>query len=179
MDNAEFQQLAARVEQLVARVQALPDADARATAIELMQSLMDLHGAALTRAVEVLSESGEQGRASLAKIGDDPLVCGLLVLYGIHPVPVEDRVAAALERAAPQLRKQSGSAELLAVSDGVVRVSLQSTGSSCHSSPEKLKDIVERAVREAAPEVVEVVAEGLANSQTGFVPLNMLQPSVA
>jgi Fe-S cluster biogenesis protein NfuA len=189
MENAEFQQPdfqkndfqknAAQVEQLVARVQALPDADARATAIELMQSLMDLHGAALTRAVEVLAESGEQGRASLAKLGDDPLVCGLLVLYGIHPVPMEDRVAAALDRVTPQLRKQSGSAELLSVTDGVVRVSIQGTGNSCHSSPDQLKDIVERAIREAAPEVIEVVAEGLASSHAGFVPLNMLQTSVA
>ena len=109
MDNGEFQAHTERVEQLVQRVTDLADDDARTTALELLQSLMDLHGAVVSRIVEVLSEAGEGGRAALAKLGSDPLICGLLVLYGVHPVPLEQRVAAALEKVRPLLKKQSGS----------------------------------------------------------------------
>jgi Fe-S cluster biogenesis protein NfuA len=177
MNNAEFQQHAQKIEQLVQRVTALADEDARTTAIELMQSLMDLHGAGITRVVEVLSESGEAGRQSLEELGSDPLICGLLVLYGVHPAPLEARVTAALDKIAPQLRKQSGSAELLSITDSAVRVLIQASGSGCHSSPDALKDVVEQAIREAAPEVLDVIAEGVPTVHSGFVPLNTIQPA--
>ena len=177
MNNAEFQQHAEKIEQLVQRISALTDEDARTAALELMQSLMDMHGAGITRVVEVLSESGESGKRSLEELGRDPLICGLLVLYGIHPVPLEERVRKALEKVSPQLRKQSGSAELLAISDGAVSVSIKASGNGCHSSPDALKTIVEQAIREAAPEIVDVIVEGFPSAHSGFVPLNTIQPT--
>ena len=175
MNNGEFQAHTEQIERLVQRVSGLADDDARNTALELLQSLMDLHGAALSRVVEVLTESGDAGRNSLAKLGNDPLICGLLVLYGIHPVSLEDRVARAIEKVAPQLRKHGGTVELLGVADTVVRVKLQTSGNGCGSSPDALKSTVEQAILEAAPDVVQVVAEGMPSS--AFVPLNMIQPA--
>ena len=177
MENAEFQQHAAKIEQLVQRVSSLPDDDARAAALDLLQSLMDMHGSGLTRMVELLLESGEAGRASLTLLGKDPLICGLLVLYGVHPVPLEQRVAEAIDKLAPQLRKQSGSAELLAIAEGVVRVSIRASGNGCHSSPDAFKSMVEQAIREVAPEIVEVIADSPVALQPGFVPLDSLHPA--
>jgi Fe-S cluster biogenesis protein NfuA len=175
MNNGEFQAHTEQVERLVQRVNGLADDDARGTALELLQSLMDLHGAVMSRIVEVLSDSGDAGRNALAKLGNDPLVTGLLVLYGVHPVPLEDRVARAIEKVGPQLRKQSGTVELLGVAEAMVRVKIQSSGNGCGSSPDALKQMVEQAILEAAPDVVQVVAEGAPSS--GFVPLNMVQPA--
>jgi Fe-S cluster biogenesis protein NfuA len=177
MNNAEFQQHAEKIEQLVQRVNAISNDDARTMALELMQSLMDLHGAGITRIVEVLSEAGESGRRSLDELGRDPLICGLLVLYGVHPVSLEQRVTVALQKLVPQLRKQGGSVDLLSVDEGLVRVSIQGSGNGCHSSPDALKSAVEQAIREAAPEVIEVIAEGVPGVQSGFVPLNNIQPA--
>jgi len=173
--NSEFQAHTERIERCVQRVSALEDEGARTTALELLQSLMDLHGAVVSRIVEVLDGS-EAGRGSLAKLGSDPLVCGLLVLYGVHPVALETRVARAVENVAAQLRKHGGSAELIGLTDTVVRIKLQSSGHGCHSSPDALKATVEQAILEAAPEVVEVVVEGSPSSASGFVPLNLVQP---
>ncbi len=178
MTSGEFQEHAEQVERLVQRVNELPDEDARTAALELMQSVMDLHGAALARVVEVLGDSGESGRNSLANLGSDPLICGLMVLYGVHPVALEDRVKRAIEKVRPQLHKQSGEVELLEVNDNLVRVSIQSSGNGCHSSPDALKSAVELAIREAAPEVIDIVAEGVASSAAGFVPLTMIQPAL-
>lgn len=178
MDNAQFQQHAGKIEQLVERVSAIADEGARSTALELMQALMDLHGEALTRTVELLSASGEAGRSSLAQLGGDPLICGLLVLYGIHPVPMEERVAAAIEKVLPQLRKQGGSVELLGVNADVVRVMIQASGNGCHSSPDALRGMVEQSIREAAPEILEIVDEGDTN-KAGFIPLHAIQPIIS
>ena len=95
MNNNEFQARTEQIDRLVQRVTAFKDDDARTTSLELLQSMMDLHGAAMERVVELLAESGEAGRSSLAKLGNDPLICGLLVLYGIHPVALEERVSRA------------------------------------------------------------------------------------
>ncbi len=174
--SSEFQAHAERIEQLVRRVSGFADEQARGTALELLQSMMDLHAAVISRIVEVLN-AGEAGRASLAKLGSDPLICGLLVLYGVHPVSLEDRIARAVANASPQLRKHGGSAELVAIHDAVVRVKIQSSGHGCGSSVDALKGTVEQAILEAAPEVVEIVVEGVPSSAAGFVPLNLVQPA--
>jgi len=176
MTSGEFQAYAEQVERTVQRVNELNDEDARTAALELMQSVMDLHGAAIARLVEVLSDSRDAGRNSLAALGSDPLLCGLMVLYGVHPLSLEERVTQAVDKVRPQVQKQGGKVELLDASDSLVRVSISSSGNGCHSSPDALKTAVEQAIREAAPEVMEVVAEGVASTATGFIPVNMIQP---
>src|SRR5215470_6470944 len=98
MESAEFQLHAQKIDQLVQRVSEFQDEETRRAALALVQALMDLHGSGVTRVVEVLAESGESGQASLERLGNDPLICGLFVLYGVHPVPLGARVAGALER---------------------------------------------------------------------------------
>jgi hypothetical protein len=172
MDNNEFQAHTQQVERLVQRVNELPDENARATALELLQSVMDFHGATLSRIVELLSED-EKYQASLSKLATDPLICGLLVLYGIHPVALAERVAQAIEKLQLELQKLDAGVELLAVSDDEVRVKVQSRRQGLAPAPEKIRQAVERAILEAAPEVTHVIIEGIAPS--GFVPLNQLQ----
>ncbi len=176
MTNGEFQAYAEKIERAVQRVNELQQEDSRTAALELMQSVMDLHGAGLARIVEVLSDSGDAGRNVLANLGGDPLLCGLMVLYGVHPLSLEERVQRALDKVRPQVQKQGGKVELLDLSDSLVRVSISSSGNGCHSSPDALKSAVEQAVREAAPEVIDFMAEGVASSASGFIPLNTIQP---
>jgi Fe-S cluster biogenesis protein NfuA len=177
MGNSEFQAHTEEIERLVQRVTALTDDDARTAALELLQSLMDLHGAVMCRVVEVLSQSGEAGSKSLARLSDDPLICGLLVLYGVHPVPLEERITKAIEKVRPQLRKQGGGVELLGIADTTVRVKIDSSGHGCGSSPDAFKSAVEEAVLEAAPEIIEIITEGLPVAAQGFVPVNKIQPA--
>ena len=177
MNNNEFQARTEQIDRLVQRVTAFKDDDARTTSLELLQSMMDLHGAAMERVVELLSESGEAGRSSLAKLGSDPLICGLLVLYGIHPVALEERVLRAIEKVRPQLQKHGGSVELIEVVNEAVRVKIQSSGHGCGSSGDTLKSSVEQAILEAAPEIVAISIEADEPAASGFVPLNMIQPT--
>ena len=175
MTNGEFQAYAQQIERAVQSVNELQDDGARTAALELMQSLMDLYGAAIVRLVEVLSETGDAGRNSLALLGSDPLLCGLMVLYGVHPLGLQERVQRAIEKVRPQVHKQGGKVELIEVSDSLVRVSISSSGNGCHSSPDALKSAVEQAIREVAPEVIDFVAEGVAPVPAGFIPVTMIQ----
>lgn len=172
MDNNEFQAHTQKVEKLVQRVNELPDENARATALELLRSVMDFHGAALSRVVELLSTSASH-RPSLAELTTDPLICGLLVLYGIHPVPLEQRVSEAIEKLRPQLQKQGAEVELVGIFDDSIRVRAETRPHGLASSPEKIRQVVEQAILEAAPELAHVTIEGIA--PPGFVPLNQIQ----
>jgi hypothetical protein len=176
MNSSEFQQHAERVEQALQSANELADEGARNTALALMQSLMDLHGTVLARMLEVMNESGDAARSLLEKLGRDPLVCGLLVLYGMHPLPLEQRVAQALERLQPRLRKRQASAKLVAIESDRIRVRIEAAGENSGST-DGLRTLVEQAVREAAPEAGEVVVEG-ALDRSGFVPIEMLQPAM-
>jgi Fe-S cluster biogenesis protein NfuA len=176
MNDNEFQARTEQIDRLVQRVNAFKEDDARTTSLELLQAMMDLHGAAMERIVELLAESGEAGRSSLSKLGSDPLICGLLVLYGIHPVALEKRVFHAIEKVRPQLQKHGGTVELIEVADETARVKIQSSGQGCGSSVDTLKATVEQAILEAAPEIVAVSVETNEPAASGFVPLNMIQP---
>ncbi len=178
LGNSEFQAYTGRIERLVERAGALEDAAARTTALDLLQSVMDLHGAAVSRIVELL-DATEAGRASLASLGADPLICGLLVLYGVHPVPLEERIARALENLAPQLRKHSGSAELIGIAEGVVRVKLESSGHGCGTRPRTLSGPwSSRPFWKPLPRPSKLPSKArLRLAASGFVPLNLIQPA--
>ena len=173
MNNSEFQEKTGQIDRLVQRVNAFADEETRTTSLELLQSMMDLHGAAMSRIVELLSES-ESGHPALAKLGSDPLICGLLVLYGIHPVSLEERVARAIEKVRPQFQKNGGSVELVGVNEEAVTVRVQTSGHNCGSSPEALRTKVEQAILEAAPEMMSVIIEGF--PQASFVHVSSIQP---
>jgi Fe-S cluster biogenesis protein NfuA len=83
----------------------------------------------------------------------------VLSLHDVHPVALEERVLAALERARGYLHSHGGDVELDAIEDGVVRVTLSGTCGSCASSITTMTTIVEDAIYSVAPEVRTVIAE--------------------
>lgn len=165
----------ARVEGLLEQLEALPDLAARETATEVVQALLGLYGEGLDRIVGVLAEHDDGTLAEA--LGEDELVAHLLLLHGLHPVPVEQRVQGALESVLPYLQSHGGSVELLGVEDTVVHLRLEGSCSGCPSSSMTLKLAIEKAIFEAAPDVQEVRAEGTA-APTEVPPSGLLQLEV-
>jgi len=71
---------------------------------------------------------------------------------------MRERVEEALMRIRPALRADGGNVELVDVKDGVVQVRLAGACGSCPMAQMTLKHGIERAVKEAVPEVKEVIA---------------------
>lgn len=156
----EFTRRSERIEELVSRIENAGDPAIRAVAQELLQAVIELHGVALDRILNTVAELPE-GEVALAQIASDELVSNVLSLHGIHPVAIESRVAAALEKTQPYIKSHGGNIELESVEDGVVHLRMQGTCGSCSSSSETLKNTVESAIYDAAPEVATVVAESV------------------
>ncbi len=157
----ESQQLIQRIEELVCKIEAMTDLEARATSVELLQSLMELNGAGIERMMEMAAETGAAGEALIDGFARDEMVRGLLLLYGLHPVSLEARVGEALEKVRPYLASHGGNVEVLGIEDGVVRLRLQGSCKSCPSSAMTLKLAIEEAIYEAAPDIAAIEAEGV------------------
>jgi Fe-S cluster biogenesis protein NfuA/nitrite reductase/ring-hydroxylating ferredoxin subunit len=171
--TSDFVSRMQQVESLIRKIENLPDPEARTSAVELVQSLMDFHGAGLDRLMEIVAEAGEAGYAIFDSFAADNLVGSLLLLYGLHPVTLETRVMQALDKVRPYLDSHGGNVELLGIDDGVVRLRLQGSCKSCPSSSMTLKLAIEEAIYAAAPDVIAIEAEGVAEqpSPTGFVQI--------
>jgi Fe-S cluster biogenesis protein NfuA len=152
----------ARVEQLLAELGEEADARVSERAEELVSLLVDVYGAGLARIVEIVATS-EDSAALADGFAADDLVASLLILHGLHPLGVAERVQRALDGVRPYLGSHAGGVELLGIDDdGVVRLRLEGSCDGCPSSAMTVKLAIERAILEAAPEVIRVDAEGVA-----------------
>jgi Fe-S cluster biogenesis protein NfuA len=174
-NGSEFQEKVKQLGSLIAQIDNLRDGPQKAAGKELVQLLMDVHGAGLERVMEIVFESGASGPGLIDKLGQDSLVGSLLLLYSLHPDDLETRVQKAMERIRPRLRKLACSVDLMSAIDGNVRVQLTTTGHSCGSSSKDLRAIVEDGVFEFAPDVASLEILGLEEpSASGFVALESL-----
>jgi Fe-S cluster biogenesis protein NfuA len=165
-----------RLRQLVDQVEELAPAE-RARASDLVQTVLDFHGAALARLMELLRQEGDAGLAVVEKASRDGLVRNLLLLHGLHPADLETRTREALVRLEPFLHSQGAEVELVAVADDAVRLCLRQNGSGYPASKQTLRAAIEEAIGADAPDVrlVEFVESGAAgNAATARVPLPVL-----
>ena len=95
----------------------------------------------------------------------DQAVSGLLLIHGLHPVPLDTRLRGALEKVRPYMRSHGGNIELLSLENEVARVKLQGTCKSCPSSAVTLELAVRRAVEEACPDLVGFEVAAGANGE--------------
>jgi Fe-S cluster biogenesis protein NfuA/nitrite reductase/ring-hydroxylating ferredoxin subunit len=168
-----------RIEQLVQAIETFADPAAQATTREIIQAIMDVHGAGLERMLDLVWEAGAPGSAIVDDFARDNLIGSLLLLYGLHPLDVETRVRQALDKVRPYLGSHGGDVALLGVTpEGVVRLRLQGSCHGCPASAMTLKLASEEAIYAAAPDVtaldVEGVVERPAKSAPGFIPLELV-----
>ncbi len=173
-NEKDFQKRMQKIEGLTREIEALPDVNARAKAIELMQSVMELHGAGIERMMEIAFDSGPNGGEIVDDFARDKLVESLLLLYGLHPLDFETRVGQALDKVRPYLKSHGGNAEIIGTEDGIVRLEMIGSCNGCPSSSVTLKQAIEKAIMEAAPETVSIEAVSAAAEKpksNGFVQI--------
>src|ERR1700722_12520217 len=166
------------IEVLVRDIEKVSDPGVRSLARQLVQSLMDLHGAGIERMLEII-HGRDGGQHIIDEMGRDDLVRSVFLLYGLHPADLKTRVLEALEKTRPYLRSHGGNVDLVDVSaGGAVRLQLQGSCHSCPSSAVTLQSTVEQAIYEAAPDVTAILVEDAAQERSPdatFVPVASLQ----
>jgi len=175
-----FQERIGRIDHLVRKLEGGADPALRAAAKDLMQSVMDLHSAALDRLLEIVAQA-EDGAVLIDHMGADDLVGSLLVLYGFHPADFDTRVRRGLEKIDPLLRSRGATIDLLEVDGDAVNLRFHTNGhGGCGSSADGIQTAIQDAIYEAAPDVATLVVEQVerVSARSGFVPLESLVGSV-
>jgi hypothetical protein len=137
---------------------------------EIVQSIMDFHGAGLARIMDIISHAGESGRVIREACGRDSLAGSLLLLYGLHPLDLESRVRLALDGLASLLRSHGCELELLRTSEKAVVLQLMGTA----ALPPGLRVALEQALHDVAPEVASIEIGSPLACASSMVPLPLV-----
>jgi Fe-S cluster biogenesis protein NfuA/nitrite reductase/ring-hydroxylating ferredoxin subunit len=170
------QQVGDQIEELLGRLGASGQG---AAAEELVRLLVSLYGDGLAHIMAVVADdelaADGAARAAMAatldRLINDPLVENLLLLHGLHPLDVDARIQRALDQVRPYLGSHAGGVHYVGVSDGVARLRLEGNCDGCPSSAITVQLAIEGAVQDAAPEVTEVVVEGVTEAPAAPGPV--------
>ncbi len=146
------------IEHKLEALQARADPRVFDQAVELLQLVSELYGAGLARVMELADLHSPE---LVAHITADDLLASLLVANGLHPDDLDVRIARALDGVRPFLAGHGGDVELLDIDEhvGAVRLRLLGSCDGCPSSAVTLRTTVERAIVDAAPEIVIIDVE--------------------
>lgn len=147
------------LETLLHEVENYRDPAARTHTRGIVQAVLELHAVGLERLLEHVADAGPAGQDIIDECSRDEVIEGLLLLHGLHPLGLEERVGAALHLARPHLDAHGAGVELLEVYEGMVRLRLE-TGKGCASTAASLRRLVEDAIYAKAPDVTRLVIEG-------------------
>jgi Fe-S cluster biogenesis protein NfuA/nitrite reductase/ring-hydroxylating ferredoxin subunit len=152
----EAEELLQRIQQLTDELERVSDPNARAVGEQLVAAVIDMHGEGLAR---MLEEVPAHARRELAA---DSVVGSLMLIHGLYPESLEERVDAALDSVRPYMESHGGNIELLGIEDGVAQLRLEGSCDGCGASQSTLELTVERALRDAAPDLRGMDVEGAA-----------------
>jgi hypothetical protein len=145
-----------RIDRLLEELHEVADPVAWKRIEALVTALVDLYGAGLEQALEhahaVARSSGELD----ARLAEDELVSSLLLLHGLHPATIEERVGRALDRVRAELPAET-KLELAEVEAGVVKLRVDPLGDS--SAEATFARLAARAIERDAPEITSVHIE--------------------
>jgi hypothetical protein len=178
--GADARQSIQAIEGLIERLEHATDPEGRGNAQQLVRAVLDLHGAGLTRMMDLARGAREGGAALVDAFGSDDLVGSLLVLHGLHPASLDARVQSALRRVAPT----GWALELLGDAGGVLQIGAVRTGDPRRvASADRVRALVEEAVDRAAPDAegLEFVGdvEEVASQPQAFVSVEQLRSRIA
>lgn len=177
MDTGQYQSQAAQIEALIQEVAAFPESQVRMKVEELLHALLDIYGEGIKRIFEMTARAETTGQALIEMMASDELVGALLLLHGLHPISLETRLLQALEGIQPTVQSHGGRLEFIQLKDGIATLRLAGGGChGCQSSQVMLRQMVEEAVYNAAPDLDGIqVEEDVASRQVG-IPVKFVSP---
>ncbi len=181
-DTASPEEVAQRVQELMASVERITDPIARQTAENLVSGIVELYGAGLERIFAALDEDGEAGERIVVRLSEDDVVSSLMLIHGLFPVPLDERVVRALDNVRPYMESHGGNVELLGIDAGIARIRLEGSCEGCPASASTLELAITQALDEVAPDLEGLVVEGVvedARAQMGDGALDLPVVSVA
>ena len=165
-DVAALRDMSERLDALLQELKGHDDPAVRDRVDEIVALLLQLHRAGLEQIMTLSSDDAVGGNALINRLADDPVVGALLLIHGVHPYPMEVRIARALDRLRPRVAAQGQRATIAAIDGRSVRIMLDGAHSvaglnacAAPSATDPLCALIEQRLVEAAPELEAVTIE--------------------
>ncbi|HZV34741.1 MAG TPA: NifU family protein [Verrucomicrobiae bacterium] len=156
----QFHEQGRRIEELIERINALPDFGARKLLQDCLETMLAFQGRGLAQILDVVQDSGPEGQKVLERLVENQAVSALLLIHGLHPVDLATRLQHALDKVRPYMESHGGNVELLALENDFARLRLHGTCKSCPSSTVTMELAVRRAIEEFCPDLAGFEVEG-------------------
>ena len=163
----DFSREGKRIQEWVEKIQQLPESEARTMFEECLGSVLSFYGHGLERILSILNEQGAEGATVREALLADAGVTGLLLIHGLHPVPLEKRLTGALEKVRPYMQSHGGDVALLSLEDDHAVLRLEGHCKTCPSSTVTLELAVRAAIEEACPDLADYDVQGIPENGTG------------
>jgi Fe-S cluster biogenesis protein NfuA/nitrite reductase/ring-hydroxylating ferredoxin subunit len=150
-----------RIQELVEKIGTLHDPAARKMLQECLESVLTFYGHGLARVLELIDKAGPDGEKVRDTLLHDTGVRGLLLIHGLHPISLEDRLREALEKVRPYMKSHGGDVELLSLENEFAQLRLEGHCKTCPSSTVTLELAVRAAIEEACPDLAGFEVEGM------------------
>jgi Fe-S cluster biogenesis protein NfuA len=159
-ERKELHERTKRIQELMERIERLPNPAAKALLQDCLEALLSLYGEGLNRVMTILNERETSGEQMLLRVLGDSWIRGLLLIHGLHPSNLEQRLKDALDQVRPYMQSHGGSVELISLQGDFARLRLSGTCKTCPSSQMTLELAVRKALEENCPDLAgfEVVA---------------------
>ena len=155
-ETETLEQSLARLEKLTAALEGIADETGRQAARELLALVLDLHARSLARVITIIAAS-DDGAAILDKIVEDRALRAILLLHGLHPQNVEDRLQDVIARMQSQWSARGLHVSLMSVNEAFAMVQLQRNGVA--EPTDRLRLEIENALTDAAPDIDDILIE--------------------
>jgi Fe-S cluster biogenesis protein NfuA/nitrite reductase/ring-hydroxylating ferredoxin subunit len=162
--NDELVRAGRDVQRLVEKIEAMPDSETREMLGETLEVILNFYGLGLQQSLKILNLQAPEAIKALVA---DPGVSGLLLIHGLHPVPLAERLQQALDKVRPYMESHGGNVELVSLEDEHARLRLRGHCETCPSSTVTLELAVRAAIEEACPDLAGFEVEGLAPKADG------------
>ncbi len=152
-----------RIQEMIEKIGALHDPAAQGMLQECLESVLSFYGHGLARILELVDNAGPDGEKVRDTLIHDPGVRGLLLIHGLHPLSLEQRLTEALDTVRPYMESHGGNVELLSLENDYAKLRLQGHCKTCPSSTVTLELAVRSAIEEACPDLAGFEVEGIKN----------------
>ncbi len=162
------EELVERVQGLTAELDRIGDPVAQRASEELVGAVIELYGQGLERIFAAVGESSDSELGE--RLAGDGVVASLMLIHGLYPVSLEQRVVDALDSVRPYMESHGGNVELLGVEQGIARIRLEGSCDGCPASSSTLELAIKSALDEAAPDLEGLVVEGAVQAPATATP---------
>ncbi len=155
------EELVERVQELLGSLDEIADPVAQQRVQELIGTVLELYGAGLERVLGIVSDAGDVALPIRQALLDDGVVSSLLLIHGLYPISLEERVLEALDSVRPFLASHGGNVEFVGIDEGVAHLKLEGSCNGCPSSAATLENALKEAIDATAPDLLGLKVEGV------------------